>query len=659
MNKELFIAIFLILVILIFTTPTVPYLSGLDNWYQYRIAEYAFEQGVRPNFDPLSNMGENIVYPPLLHYLLAIPAHIPGLSVMMMAQIYPPLAAILTLIFVFLFVREVFDEKTAMLAALILSLLPIFKLITSFGYSDHDALDFVFVSSTMFFFVRAISTKAHAAPEQLSTVVNSNDLLIKPKRRWESFIYYALAGVSLGLFSLEWGGFPMLVVPLCGFMLLCAILNSRLKLLDNNMVMGFLLFSAVSTGIASLWYGSDILPIFAAELISAAFSYIAVRFEGNSRVPLVLVAIILSFIPILYFFGGDIINVGLTYVGLRDRDVYLQYVAELQTPHFNDFSNLYGVQLLSFLIGLGLFVMSTKELKRHTLLFAACFIFFLFLASSALRFLQYFGIFVSIFSAYLLVKIFEVVNKSVKKDVFIPLMLLSALLFMQPPVPTIVISGDWYNSLQWLRSNSHSTDVVLTWWDYSPWVNGVAWRKTVVNNQPPGRFDDDMIFFGTDDWSKAQNLLEKYNVSYVIVSEGILDNIKTSQSFINKTINFQQSRVLSQGNLYQMGFSGSFRTYFDPTSKLAWDQDYSGGKTYYRELGVLNAGTSEEQHFTANLSGAQFNDYYLFIYSDIAVRIPKDTKDRVFFNLMYTNSTIPYLKLVKETGEVRIYKVIK
>jgi hypothetical protein len=189
-------------------------------------------------------------------------------------------------------------------------------------------------------------------------------------------------------------------------------------------------------------------------------------------------------------------------------------------------------------------------------------------------------------------------------------------------------------------------------------VNGIAERKTVVNNQPPGRFDDAMIFFGTKDWEEARELLNKYNVSYVIVSRGYLVRIRSAEKFLNETIDFQMTKPSSQGALYLIRFSSKFKTYFDPISRVAWDEEYgSGRKTYYREVGVFNEELSRTQYFTANVPGAEFNDDYIFIFSDAAIRIPKETKDRGFFNLMYTNSTIPFLKLVKETSEVRIYKV--
>jgi dolichyl-diphosphooligosaccharide--protein glycosyltransferase len=658
MDRELLVAIFLIIAITAFTTPTVPYLRDFDSWYHYRLAEYTFEQGIRPFFDPLSNTGERIVYPPLLHYIIALPAHMPGLNVMLVSQICPPLASLLALIFVFLFVREVFDERTAMLAAILLSVLPVFKAMTSFGFSDHDALDYIFISSTIFFFAKAIK-REDASQAELQ--VGGQTRIEKTAAR--NLLYYALAGVSVGLFALVWSGFPMLIIMLSGFMILCALLNSRLNLLDTDMVAGFLLLSVISTVIASLWYGFDILPLLAIELASAAFSYIAVRFEKSNRATLVLAAIIICSLPLFYLFRGDLINTGLTYLGLRDKGVYLEYVAELKTPDLGQFSQLYGVQLLPFLLGLCLFAASIKQLKRHIVFFAVCTIFFAFLASSAIRFIQYFGIFASIFSAYLLSRLFELINKAVKKDAFIPLMLISALLFTQPmlyilPTMTFSVSDDWYSSLQWLRNNSKADDVVLSWWDYSPWVNGIAERKTVVNNQPPGRFDDSMIFFGTNDWDRAEGILSKYNVSYVIVSRGTLLKIYTAGKFLNETIDFQIAQPTRQGTLYQFKFSGKFKTYFDPVSRVAWDEDYgTGSKKYYKEVGLFDDQLYKTVYFTANITGVEFNDDYLYLFSDNTIRIPKDTKNRVFFNLMYENSAIPYLELVKDAGEVRIYKV--
>lgn len=671
MKTELIAAIFLMAVIVVLTTPTVSYLRDFDTWYHYRLAEYTFEQGVRPSFDPLSNLGERILYPPLLHYLIAIPAHLPGLSVMLDSQLYPPLAGIIALIFVFLFVRETFDERTAILAVLLLSLLPIFKAMTSFGFSDHDALDYVFISSTLFFFVKAIKKEEDAPLAPAPSVPRSDGQSELPKEHpriekpaAQKPLYYALAGISVGLFALEWEGFPMLVVLLSGSMLLCALLNSRLKLLDTEIVTGFLILSLISTGVASLWYGFDILPIFAIELASAAFSYVALRFEKSSQITIALVAVLVLSLPAAYLFRGDIINTGLIFLGLMEKGVYLKYVAELQTPNVDQFSQLYGVQLFSLILGMCLFVTSTKELKRHTVFFISCVVFFAFLAFSAIRFIEYFGIFASIMSAYLLNWVFEIINKSVKRDIFIPLMLISAALLtwqLLPFLPTMTfsVSNNWYTSLQWLKNNSNQNDVVLSWWDYSQWVNGIADRKTVVNNQPPGRFDDAMVFFGTNDWGKAKEILDKYNVSYVMVSRGTLPKIYIADAFLNQTIDFQIATPQSEGTLYRIQF-GSFQTFFDLTSQLAWDQDYRGGtKTYYHEVGVFNGGLNQAQYFTANLSGVNFNDDYLFLFSDSAIRIPKDTKNRVFFTLMYENSTIPYLSLVEDSGEVRIYKVLK
>ncbi|MEM3555951.1 MAG: STT3 domain-containing protein [Candidatus Micrarchaeia archaeon] len=662
MKKEIPITAILIIIIAVFTTQTSPYLRHFDPWYHYRIAEYTLEQGTRPSFDPLSNMGEKIIYPPLLHYLLALPAHIPGVSLLTVAQLYPMLAGGVALIFLFLFARELFDERTALLSALLLSLIPAFKATTYFGYCDHDALDYVFILSAFFFFVKAIKKEEQPSPPPSYTFGGEGWVeLPKEKTRVEEkpkFLYYALAGLSAALFALTWLGFPMLVIMLCSFMLLCSFLHSRMKLLDRNMVFGFFILSATFSIIAAPWYGAELIPISALCFFSAAFSYLSIKIEKNKNATLILLALILLLsVPPLLLFRSWIVEAGLTYIGLRERGMELEYVAELQTPDFYYISQNYGNQLLPFLLGLGVFLTYQKEFKRETVFLLTCFVILLFLASSAIRFLQYFGFFVSIFAAYFLNRLSETITGILKKDAFIPVMLLSAFLLLPLPILFSSISDEWYSSLTWLKENSPSDAVVLNWWDYSPWINAVAERKTVVNNQPPGRLQDSITFFGTDSWEEAKKIIRKYNVSYVIVNRGLLTKIKIAENFMDEKITFQISYPVKQGNLYLIKFSNKFTTYYNPVSGVAWDEYPGGRKVYYKEIGVFNQQTSQIQYFKTNLPDAELTDDFLCIFSDASIRIPSETRKRVFFNLMFTQSEIPFLELVREEGEVRIYRV--
>lgn len=668
MKNEVLLTILVLIVITVLTTPTVSYLLDFDSWYHYRLAEYTFEQGTRPSFDPLSNTGENIIYPPLLHYLIAIPAHLPGLNVMLVSQFYPPLAAILALAFVFLFAREIFDERIAILAALFVSVLPIFKATTSFGLSDHDALDYVFIMSTFFFFVKAIKKHERILPiSSASFALGDAGFVEVPverpkvieKREENKLLYYALAGVSTGLFALTWLGFPMLIVLISAFISLLSISNQYFKLLDKDMVIGFLIMSIAFGVIASLWYGIQIIPFISVMLFSTMLSYVALRLENNGKSMLILVAIlVICSVPLLLLFKSSIVDVGLTYLSLKDKDISLGYVAELKTPTTYDVYQHYGTQILLFIFGLAIFATFPKKLNRETLFFIISFFILVLLASAAIRFLQYAGFFVSIFSAYLLTKLSDIISASLKKDAFIPVMLLSALLLFPPPIFHSSVSNDWYNALQWLKANSGESDVVMNWWDYSPWVNGIAGRKTVVNNQPLNRLYDQVTFFATNDWNNAKEILKKYNVSYVIVSRGYLAKMYTLSTLINETIEFNTASPSRIGGLYSATFGTGFKTYYDSNLNVAWDEYPNGKKVYYKEIGLFDQQTYKNQYVKAGITGVEFNEDYLFMFSDLFIRIPAQTKDRVFFNLMYTNSTMPYLELVKDAGEVRVYKVV-
>lgn len=657
-KKEILITAFLIMLIAVFTTETFPYLRHFDPWYHYRIAQYTLEQGTRPSFDPLSNMGEKIIYPPLLHYLLALPSRILGIDLLTVAQLYPMLAGGVALVFLFLFAREVFDERTALLSALLLSLMPAFKATTYFGYCDHDALDFVFILSAFFFFLKAIKEVRPKGGVSFSLQPTGvAEAQQEPPERSNRFLYYALAGVSVGLFALTWLGFPLLVLLLCAFILLSSLLNPYFKLLDREMVAGFFILSAVFSLLSFWWYGWELLPVSGAAFLSAVFSLLSLKLGSNRMaLPLMVGLILLVCLPVMLF-RSEIIDAGFTYIGLKERGLALEQVAELKTPNLYYISQNYGLQLILFLLGLGIFITSKMEFRREHLFIFTSFLILLTLAASAIRFLQYFGFFVSIFAGYFLNKLSHAVTAYLKKDAFIPVMLLSAFLLLPPPILFSSISDEWHSSLLWLKENSQPDAVVLNWWDYSPWVNAVAERKTVVNNQPPGRFEDAKIFFGTDDWERARRILKKYNVSYVIVNRGVITKIKTAEDFIDEKINFQITYPVRQGRLYLMKFTNKFTTYYDPVSEVAWDEYAGGRKIYYKEIGVFNQQASQMQYFKASIPDAEFTDDFLCVFSDASIRIPSETKKRIFFNLMFLQSDIPYLELVREEGEVRIYRV--
>jgi hypothetical protein len=263
-------------------------------------------------------------------------------------------------------------------------------------------------------------------------------------------------------------------------------------------------------------------------------------------------------------------------------------------------------------------------------------------------------------------EISKFVNGFLKRDVSLPLagavlilfLLNSTSLFNIMYKLPLWISDDRYDAFLWLKNNSNSNDVVMNWWDYSPWINAISERKTVVNNQPPGRFEDHITFLGTDDWGKAHEILVKYNVSYVAVDVDTLSKVHIFEKIMNESIPYYLGETGKSNSLVYANLSIGLATFLDISSGVAWDDYGYGSRVYYKDIGYFDAKEQKIKYLKIDVGNLSSTDDFLVAYSNFFIRIPKETKNMVFFQLMYMNSSIPYLDLVYENQHLRFYKVV-
>jgi len=92
-----------------------------------------------------------------------------------------------------------------------------------------------------------------------------------------------------------------------------------------------------------------------------------------------------------------------------------------------------------------------------------------------------------------------------------------------------LIDPGWKDSLTWLEASSPKTSYylepsetpeygVLSWWDYGNWITYLAKRPVVSNNFQTG-IQDSALFFTTDSEEKANEIMEKLKVKYVIADK--------------------------------------------------------------------------------------------------------------------------------------------
>ena len=103
--------------------------------------------------------------------------------------LYPPIAFVIGLVFFFLLVKRLLDYRVALLASLLLSIIPPYLHRTLAGFSDKEALGMVLFFAALYFFVCGWQSKSTK----------------------KSILFGVLAGASSSLMGFIWGGLTFLV----------------------------------------------------------------------------------------------------------------------------------------------------------------------------------------------------------------------------------------------------------------------------------------------------------------------------------------------------------------------------------------------------------------------------------------------------------------
>ena len=114
----------------------------------------------------------------------------PAVTIEYAAIVYPVVTFAGAMVFFFLLVRRLFDDKIALLATLFLTVVPAFLHRTTAGFSDHESLGIMLMFMAMYFYVVGWQQKTNK----------------------KSIIYGSLAGIFTGLMGLTWGGWKFLIL---------------------------------------------------------------------------------------------------------------------------------------------------------------------------------------------------------------------------------------------------------------------------------------------------------------------------------------------------------------------------------------------------------------------------------------------------------------
>jgi asparagine N-glycosylation enzyme membrane subunit Stt3 len=213
------------------------YLLGLDPYAFFRYSQEIFETGTLVTHDMMRyvpwgytlRMDYKFMSYVLTYCYKIIHIFVPSMSQIEWHIIYPPVITIISFVFFFLFVREMFDSKVALLATAFLSVIPTYIYRTGAGFADHEALAMLFMFIAFWLF----------------------SLMWKSENKIKSILFGALAGALTTATYFSWpGGYRFLVVSLALFGIMATLFTK----LEKTQVIGYVAFVASFVGFSALGF---------------------------------------------------------------------------------------------------------------------------------------------------------------------------------------------------------------------------------------------------------------------------------------------------------------------------------------------------------------------------------------------------------------------
>jgi len=234
------------------------YLLGLDPYAFYRYASIIVEKGSLMAVDTMRYVPLGYKLSPsdiFFSHTLALGYKLTrwlGISQMEFHILYPVIAGIIGFVFLFLFLREMFGNKVALVATAFAAVLPAYIYRTGAGFADHEAMAMMWMFASLYLFAKAWNS------EKLG--------------RWLSFSIGS--GILAGFMVLTWGGYKFLFAGIGILIPLVLIFSKTEKEIMIRRLYAFFVWLVVGAVFLYIRYGSFGF-VRAPEFVLASFAALA------------------------------------------------------------------------------------------------------------------------------------------------------------------------------------------------------------------------------------------------------------------------------------------------------------------------------------------------------------------------------------------------
>lgn len=468
-----------------------------NNWVNYQETDCWFNMRVITDltqhfphmfsFDPYGfyPSGMPIYNPPFFYYLFASIAWVIGLghptlqTIETVGAYLPAILGALVTIPVFFLGKELFGKTTGLFAALLIALLPgQFLWRGELGFPDYHILE-VLLSTTAFMF-----------------------LVIALKRSGKiMWIFTALAGLFLALYTLTWSGSGIFIAIIFAFIFVQSVINLMRGTSNSQLALMGITIYGIALILDIVWLKAAISQLQSWELVIAILTLVGIWLYskyaiGLPRLLYPFLAILFGFaiIGLLSIYNPRLFSSIVDQLGILTQSGGMMTIAEVQHSSLSMLWQQFALCFWMAMLALGLLIYDSikKEVQGRTLLI----IWSTIILAATLgqnRFAYYLAIPIALLSAFLAIKLMSLTKQTVtlrkprrqeirrkkkknRKDrkeekgqfklavspMFILIVLAMLCAIFIPIVPMSIdrvsantgMSSDWHDAFMWLGNNT-------------------------------------------------------------------------------------------------------------------------------------------------------------------------------------------------------------
>lgn len=532
-TPALLLGIFLIGVSVVYLSHG-PRLSDPDAWHYYRYVKWIIEDGRLPENDPLqyyptggNPRSDNIVHSYLIAYTYKLVQPI-GMPLMGYLMLFPAIfGGGLAAVALYFAVKELFGRKTAFLAALFYSFMPLMLTRVYAGTIDKEVVYGIFVFTSLYLFLKS----------------HKNGITFSNPR---TLVLPVLSGIVFALAYASWRGGAYIILVISASALIYYFFKRDLNLMKALLVMSLvapLAMHAIQPQIYTFSYFlpnlNTIFPLAVSFLPLSSMTLsdiIKERYGRKVHFLKILALFIIAVVGVFALFGKGGLPVSyvsnalgmLTLEKGVQEDIYMGTVAESQPSSFfgpgetlakkianGDFYINLRLMLLVVPFGIILLLKRIREKREYPYILVLIWIVSGFLAAlQGKRLLFFLAPSAAVITGFIFQYMYEHLRFREKNyfrilkspgsgrkkhtaesrltNVRVAYLSAAVIIFgvtlstLDFAVATMAsrqsdLALPWYEALMWTKENTPSDAVIIFWWDYGYYFQALAERRTVAD----------------------------------------------------------------------------------------------------------------------------------------------------------------------------------